>query len=187
MVGIHGAEPPAVAAAYDFSPLATIVDVGGATGNMLGYILKRHSQPRGILFDRPHVVTDAPALLRAHGVEGRVSIEHGSFFDSVPAGGDAYILSHIIHDWNEDQCLTILGNCRKAMKRGAKLLIVEFVLPEGDTPHFGKIADMVMLTIPGGEERTSAEYETLLAAAGLRMTRVLPTASDVSIVEAELG
>jgi hypothetical protein len=120
-------------------------------------------------------------------VEGRVSIEHGSFFDSVPAGGDAYILSHIIHDWNEDQCLTILGNCRKAMKRGAKLLIVEFVLPEGDTPHFGKIADMVMLTIPGGEERTSAEYETLLAAAGLRMTRVLPTASDVSIVEAELG
>ena len=187
MVGIHGAEPPAVAAAYDFSRLATIVDVGGATGNMLGHILKRHSQPRGILFDRPHVVTEAPALLRAHGVEGRVSIEHGSFFDSVPAGGDAYILSHIIHDWNEDQCLTILGNCRKAMKPGAKLLIVEFVLPEGDTPHFGKIADMVMLTIPGGEERTAAEYGTLLAAAGLKMTRVFPTASDVSIVEAELA
>ena len=187
MVGIHGAEPPAVAAAYDFSRLATIVDVGGATGNMLGHILKRHPQPRGILFDRPHVVTDAPALLRAHGVEGRVSIEHGSFFDSVPAGGDAYILSHIIHDWNEDQCLTILGNCRKAMKPGARLLIVEFVLPEGDTPHFGKIADMVMLTIPGGEERTSAEYGTLLAAAGLKMTRVFPTASDVSIVEAELA
>ena len=187
MVGIHGAEPPAVAAAYDFSRLGTIVDVGGATGNMLGHILKRHSQPRGILFDRPHVVTDAPALLRAHGVEGRVSIEHGSFFDSVPAGGDAYILSHIIHDWNEDQCLTILGHCRKAMKRGAKLLIVEFVLPEGDTPHFGKIVDMVMLTIPGGEERTAAEYRTLLAAAGLKMTRVVPTASDVSIVEAELA
>jgi hypothetical protein len=187
MVGIHGAEPPAVAAAYDFSRLATIVDVGGATGNMLGHILKRHSQPRGILFDRPHVVTEAPALLRAHGVEGRVSIEHGSFFDRVPAGGDAYILSHIIHDWNEDQCLTILGNCRKAMKPGAKLLIVEFVLPEGDTPHFGKIVDMVMLTIPGGEERTAAEYGTLLAAAGLKMTRVFPTASDVSIVEAELA
>ena len=102
-------------------------------------------------------------------------------------GGDAYILSHIIHDWNEDQCLTILGNCRKAMKPGAKLLIVEFVLPEGDTPHFGKIVDMVMLTIPGGEERTAAEYDTLLAAAGLKMTRVCPTASDVSIVEAELA
>ena len=104
-----------------------------------------------------------------------------------PPGGDAYILSHIIHDWNEDQCLTILGNCRKAMKPGARLLIVEFVLPEGDTPHFGKVVDMVMLTIPGGEERTAAEYGTLLAAAGLKMTRVVPTASDVSIVEAELA
>lgn len=187
MVGIHGAEPPAVAAAYDFSRFATIVDVGGASGNMLGHILKRHARPRGVLFDRPYVVTDAPALLGAHGVEDRVSIEHGDFFDSVPKGGDAYILSHIIHDWNEDQCLTILRNCRMAMKPGARLLIVEFVLPEGDTPHFGKIVDMVMLTIPGGEERTSAEYGVLLAAAGLKMTRVYPTASDVSIVEAELA
>ena len=187
MVGIHGGEPPAVAAAYDFSRFGTIVDVGGATGNMLGHILTRYPQPRGVLFDRPHVVTDAPALLGAHGVEGRVTIEHGSFFETVPAGGDAYILSHIIHDWTEQQCQTILGNCRKAMKRGAKLLIVEFVLPEGDTPHFGKIVDMVMLTVPGGEERTGAEYGALLAAAGLKMTRVVPTASDVSIVEAELA
>ena len=164
----------------------TIVDVGGATGNMLAHILARYPQPRGILFDRPHVVTEAPALLRAHGVEDRVTIEHGNFFESVPAGGDAYILSHIIHDWTEEQCLTILGNCRKAMKPGAKLLIVEFVLPEGDTPHFGKLADMVMLAIPGGEERTASEYRTLLDAAGFRMTRVVPTASDVSIVEAVL-
>jgi hypothetical protein len=185
MVGIHGQEPPAVAEAYDFSPFGSIVDVGGATGNMLAHILARYSRPRGVLFDRPHVVTEAPALLRARGVNDRVTIEHGNFFESVPAGGDAYILSHIIHDWNEDQCLTILGNCRKAMKPGAKLLIVEFVLPEGDTPHFGKLVDMVMLAIPGGEERTAAEYGKLLAAAGLRMTRVVPTKSDVSVVEAE--
>ncbi len=187
MVGIHGGEPPAVAAAYDFSRLATIVDVGGATGNMLGHILKQHAEPQGVLFDRPHVVTEAPALLRAHGVEDRVVIEHGNFFERVPAGGDAYILSHIIHDWNEDQCLTILGNCRNAMKPGARLLIVEFVLPEDGTPHFGKVADMVMLTIPGGEERTAAEYGALLAAAGLQMTDVIPTTSDVSIVVAELA
>ena len=186
MVGIHGAEPPAVAQAYDFSPLGVIIDVGGATGNMLAHILARHPGPQGVLFDRPHVVAEAPALLRAKGVEKRVRIEHGSFFESVPAGGDAYILSHIIHDWNEAQCLTILGNCRKAMKPGAKLLIVEFVLPEGNTPHFGKLADMVMLAIPGGEERTAAEYEALLARADLKMTRVVPTASDVSIVEAVL-
>jgi len=186
MVGIHGGEPPAVAAAYDFSTFGTIVDVGGATGNMLAHILTRHSRPKGILFDRPHVVSAAPALLRAHGVADRVTIEEGDFFERVPEGGDAYVLSHIIHDWTETQCHTILGNCRKAMKKGAKLLIVEFVLPEGNTPHFGKLTDMVMLTIPGGEERTASEYRTLLDAAGFAMSRVVPTASDVSIVEAEL-
>jgi hypothetical protein len=186
MVGIHGGEPPAVAAAYDFSTVGTIIDVGGATGNMLGHILSRHPQPRGVLFDRPHVVTEAPALLQPMGVADRVTIVHGNFFESVPDGGDAYILSHIIHDWTEAQCLTILGNCRKAMKPGARLLIVEFVLPEGNTPHFGKLADMVMLTAPGGEERTASEYGTLLDAAGFRMTRIVPTASDVSVVEAEL-
>jgi hypothetical protein len=184
MVGIHGGEPPAVAAAYDFSPFGTIVDVGGATGNMLAHILARHPGPRGVLFDRPHVVSEAPALLRAHGVADRVEIVEGNFFEGVSEGGDAYILSHIIHDWTEAQCHTILGNCRRAMKPGAKLLIVEFVLPEGNTPHFGKLADMIMLTVPGGEERTAAEYRTLLAAAGFTMTRVVPTASDVSIVEA---
>jgi O-methyltransferase domain len=186
MVGIHGAEPAAVAAAYDFSRFGVIVDVGGATGNMLAHVLARYPRSQGVLFDLPHVVAEASTLLRAKGVDSRVRIERGSFFETVPGGGDAYILSHIIHDWNEDQCLTILGNCRKAMKRGAKLLIVEFVLPEGNAPHFGKLLDMVMLAIPGGEERTANEYGSLLARAGLKMTRVVPTASDVSIVEAEL-
>jgi hypothetical protein len=186
MVGIHGAEPPAVAAAYDFSAFGTIVDVGGATGNMLAHILTRHPQPRGILFDRPHVVADAPALLRERGVADRVTIVPGNFFESVPPGGDAYILSHIIHDWTEAQCHTILGNCRKAMQKGAKLLIVEFVLPDGNTPHFGKLADMIMLACPGGEERTADEYRTLLHDAGFLLTRVVPTGSDASVVEAEV-
>lgn len=184
MVGFHGGETPAVAAAYDFSQFGTIVDVGGATGNMLSAILSRFEGPRGILFDMPHVVADAPALLENSGVADRVSIESGSFFETVPEGGDAYILSHIIHDWNEDQCLTILGNIRKAMKPDGKLLIVEFVLPEDDSPHIGKIADMIMLVIPGGQERTPAEYDELLAKAGFKMTRVVPTDSPVSIVEA---
>jgi hypothetical protein len=186
MIGIHGGEPPAVAAAYDFSTVGTIVDVGGATGNMLAHILTRYPKARGVLFDRPHVVTEASALLRARGVADRVTIAQGSFFESVPEEGDAYILSHIIHDWTEAQCHTILANCRKAMKKGAKLLIVEAVLPEGNIPHFGKLLDMVMLTIAGGEERTANEYRTLLQAAGFAMTRVVPTASDVSIVEAEV-
>jgi len=186
MVSVHAAEPPAVAEAYDFSPLGVVVDVGGATGNMLAHILTRYPQHRGVLFDRPHVVSEAPALLRSRGVESRVTIERGSFFESVPAGGDAYILSHIIHDWSEDQCVTILGNCRRAMKPTSKLLLVELVLREGNAPGFGS-ADMVMMVFTGGEERTAQEYDKLLARAGLRMTRVVPTASNVSIVEAELA
>lgn len=184
MVGFHSAEPPAVAAAYDFSRFATVVDVGGATGNMLAAILTRHAGPRGVLFDRPHVVRDAPALLKARGVDERVTIEAGDFFDTVPAGGDAYLLSHIIHDWNDDRCLTILGHCRKVIKPDGRLLIVEMVLPAGNAPHPGKMLDMVMLVFPGGQERTETEYSTLLGKAGFRLDRLVPTASAVSVVEA---
>jgi hypothetical protein len=137
-----------------------------------------------VLFDLPHVVTGAPALLEQHGVASRVSLASGNFFEAVPSGGDAYILSHIIHDWTEEQCLTILRNVRKAMSPSSKLLIVEFVLPTGNTPHPGKVLDMVMLALPGGSERTEAEYDALLAKAGFRLNRVVPTASAASIVEA---
>jgi hypothetical protein len=185
MVGFHGAEPPAVAAAYDFSQFDSIVDCGGATGNMLSHILRQHSQPRGVLYDLPLVVKDAPAFIAQQGMSERISIESGSFFDSVPAGHDCYIFSHIIHDWYPHQCQTILGNCRKAIKPGGKLLIVEMVLPEGDVMHPGKLLDMMMLVGPGGQERTPREYEVMVAKAGFRVTRVVPTASAVSIVEAE--
>ncbi|MEO6966393.1 MAG: methyltransferase [Acidobacteriaceae bacterium] len=184
MVGFHGREPAAVAAAYDFSDFETIADVGGSTGNMLTTILGHHAGPRGILFDMPHVVRDAPALIQQRGLTDRIQIEGGSFFESVPAGADAYILSHVIHDWDEGQCLTILGNCRRVMNHDARLLLVEMVLPSGDTPHPGKMLDMVMLSMSGGQERTAAEYGALLGKAGFRMIRVVPTASPVSIVEA---
>ena len=114
----------------------------------------------------------------------RVTFQPGNFFESIPAGHDVYIMSHIIHDWSEEQCLTILGNCRRAMGPNSRLLIVEMVLPEGNTFHPGKVLDMVMLTVPGGEERTATEYGKLLAKAGFRMERVVPTASAVGIVEA---
>lgn len=184
MVGFHGSEPPTVAEAYDFSGMQTVVDVGGATGNMLAALLSRHPGLRGVLYDMPHVVRDAPALLKSRGVESRVAIESGSFFERVPAGGDAYVLSHIIHDWSEEQCLTILGHCRRAIGPDGRLLIVETVLPEGDTPHQGKLQDLVMLVFPGGQERTEAEYAELLVKAGFRLRRVVPTTSVVSIVEA---
>ncbi len=111
-------------------------------------------------------------------------MQPGDFFKGVPEVGDAYLLSHIIHDWSEDQCVMILDNCRRAMGPNGRLLLVEMVLPAGDTPHPGKMLDMVMLVLPGGQERTEAEYETLLSKAGFRLTCVVPTASAVSIVEA---
>jgi hypothetical protein len=184
MVGFHGEEPAAVAAAYDFSPFETIIDVGGGTGNLLTTIIAKHAGPRGVLFDLPHVVREAPALIEARAVRERVTVAPGSFFESVPAGGDAYLLSHVIHDWSEEQCLTILGHCRAAMKPNGKVLIIEMVLPEGNVPHPGKMLDMMMLIGPGGQERTEPEYRALLAKAGLRLARVVPTRSAVGIVEA---
>jgi hypothetical protein len=187
MIGVHGMEPETVAQAYDFSQVGTLVDVGGASGNLLTTILARHPEPRGILFDLPHVLRDAPALIASRGLAERITLEPGSFFERVPDGGDAYMLSHIIHDWSEDQSLTILGNCRRALRADSKLLIVEMVLPEDGTPHPGKMLDMMMLAGPGGQERTTPEYRALLAKAGLELTRVVPTRSPVSIVEAVLA
>jgi predicted O-methyltransferase YrrM len=184
MVGYHSQEPPAIAAAYDFSTFKTIVDIGGGTGSLLAAILTRHGGPRGVLFDLPRVAAEAPALLKAKGVNDRVTIEAGDFFKTVPAGGDAYVLSHIIHDWDRDQCLTILRHIREVVNSGGRLLIAEMVLPAGDTPHPGKMLDMAMLVWPGGQERTLAEYDHLLSQGGFHLTRVVPTDSAVNIVEA---
>jgi len=184
MIGFHGEEPAAIAAAYDFSGIGKLADVGGASGHLLATVLGRFPRLRGVLFDLPHVVKDAPALLRSRGVADRVTIESGSFFERVPEGADAYLLSHIIHDWSEPQCLTILGHCRHAMHPSTRLLIVEMVLPAGDEPHPGKMLDLMMLVGPGGQERTEQEYGVLLKKAGFRLTKVVPTASAASVVEA---
>ena len=120
----------------------------------------------------------------ATGLGDRIRIEAGNFFESVPAGAYAYILSHIIHDWNRQQCLAIPAHCRRAMNSGGRPLLAEMVLPEGDAPHPGKLLDMVMLTVTGGEERTASQYSALGQEAGFRMRRIVPTASLVSIVEA---
>jgi hypothetical protein len=183
MIGVHGEEPATVAEAYDFSDIGVLLDVGGATGNMLAHILARHPEPRGILFDLPHVVKDAKPLIESRGLSDRIEIQGGSFFESVPSGADAYLLSHVIHDWSEEQCVAILSNVRRAMKPGARLLLVEMVLPQGDAPHPGKMLDMIMLVGPGGQERTEEEYRELLEKSGFRLTRIVPTKSPVSIVE----
>jgi O-methyltransferase/methyltransferase family protein len=184
MIGFHGAEPPAVAEAYDFAGIDTLVDVGGGTGNLLGTVLRRHKRMKGIVYDLAHVVSEALRNFRAWGIADRASAEPGSFFESVPAGADAYLLSHVIHDWDEEKCVAILRNCRAAMRDSARLLMVEYVLPSGNEPHIGKILDLVMLTVPGGMERSDKQYRELLAKAGLHVTRIVPTASEVSVIEA---
>lgn len=184
MIGFHGDEPPAVAAAFDFSAFGTVVDIGGGTGNLLSAILERHPAVRGRLCELPHVVDAARAQLAARGLGERATVEAIDFFKAVPRGGDAYVLSHVLHDWTEAQCLSILGNCRTATRANGHLLIVETVLPAGNAPHPGKLLDIAMLVMPGGQERTAEEFGALLSKGGFRLTRVVPTRSAVSVVEA---
>jgi hypothetical protein len=185
MIGFHGDEPPAVAAGYDFSGIRTLVDVGGGTGNLLATILLAHPHLRGTLFDQPHVAPEARQAIQARGLADRCEVIEGSFFDPLPAGRDAYLLSHVIHDWDEASCLKILARVHDAMPANGRLLIVEQVIPDGNAFHPGKYLDMVMLVITGGRERTGSEYGDLLGKAGLTLTRVVPTASAVSVVEAQ--
>jgi hypothetical protein len=174
----------AVVGAYDFSSFSTVVDVGGGHGTLLAAILRNNQATRGILFDLPHVVAAAEEHLTAAGVLDRSTLIGGDFFDAVPVGGDAYVLAQILHDWDDERCVTILRRCRAALRDGGKLLIVELVLPQGNEPFFGKWLDLHMLVMASGRERTAAEYEQLLQAAEFEQTHILPTSAGASIVEA---
>ena len=176
---------PAVAEAYNFAAFKTIVDVGGGHGVLLNTILQAYPGVNGIVFDSPHVVVGAEDAIRKAGLTGRCRAAGGDFFQGVPAGGDAYLMKHIIHDWPDDKATTILRNCRKGVNPGGKLLLVEMVIAPGNEADLGKIIDLEMLVIASGQERTEAEYRRLLAGAGWRMTRVLTTKSPTRIVEAE--
>jgi C-methyltransferase len=173
-----------VVAGYDFSAYPTIVDVGGGHGPLLATILTATPASRGVLYDLPSVVANAPNLLREHDVEDRVRIEEGSFFDSVPDGGDAYVLKNIIHDWRDEKALQILRNVRAAAGPRATVLLIEFVIPNHDRDFPGKWVDLEMLLNLGARERTAAEYRDLLSQAGFRLTRVVQTAAPLSVVEA---
>lgn len=184
MVGIHGRESDAVQKAYDFTGINTVVDIGGGNGSQLIELLKAHPNMRGILFDLPHVIERAKQNFAAAGLTGRSELVAGSFFEFVPAGADAYFMRHIIHDWDEEKCLTILRNCHGAMPADSRLLVVESVIPPGNEPFAGKFLDLVMLMIPGGKERTAEEYKTLFASAGFNLSTIVPTDSEISILEA---
>lgn len=185
MTGIHGRETAAMLDSYDFSGVRLLADIGGGNGSTLAAVLERHPPMRGILFDLPGVVERAKERIEAAGLAARCQLVEGNFFESVPGSADAYLFRHILHDWNDEQALTILRNCRARVAETARLLVVETVIPPGNDFCFGKLLDLTMLVIPGGKERTEEEYRQLFATAGFRLARVVPTAADVSVIEGE--
>ena len=170
--------------AYDFSDFRTIVDVGGGHGFLLATILKGYPLVKGILFDQPAVVEGAHGSIQAEGVNDRCQIVGGDFFTEVPQGGDAYILKYIIHDWDDERAEKILKKCREGITPKGKVLVMDTVILPGNTPSWGKLADIVMLALTsGGRERTEAEFQELFSSVGFMLTRIVPTKTYLSIVE----
>jgi hypothetical protein len=167
--------------AYDFGRFSTVVDVAGGQGSVLAAILARHPGTRGILFDQPHVVTAAPQLLADAGVQDRCEIVGGDMFQEIPAGGDAYVMKAILHDWQDPEAIAILRACRRAMGASATLVVIERVL---DGTLEAALSDLNMLVAAGGRERTLSQFETVLLEADLRMTRTVPSASGWAVIEA---
>jgi hypothetical protein len=177
----------AIAAAYDFSDVGTLVDVGGGNGALLIGILSAHPHLRGVVFDRPEPAERARKKLAEAGLESRCDVVAGDFFASVPGGGDAYILKHVIHDWDDEQASRILANCRKAMKPEARLLIAEGVYPPRiDRSLEGRGAaanDVNMLVVTGGRQRSEAEFRTLYQGAGFELVRIVETPARLALIE----
>jgi predicted O-methyltransferase YrrM len=174
----------AALAAADLDGARHLVDVGGGAGGLTAGFLERYPELRATILDRPHVVSGADELLRAAGVRERVELVAGDFFASVPAGGDVYLLSMILHDWTDEEARRLLGVIRRAIAPAARLLIIDAVLPDGDVPHFGKLLDLTMMTMLTGRERTRDEFAELLASAGFVLERVAETPAPTSLIEA---
>jgi hypothetical protein len=182
MTSLSVPEAPAILASFDFSKLRKIVDVAGGNGSLIIPLLKTNPETAAILFDLPHVIERAKDRIEGEGLTERCELIGGDIFMAAPEGGDLYILKHIIHDFDDEQALSILRNCRRAMSGEARLLVIEMVIPPGNEPSFGKLVDLEMLLI-GGVGRTEAEYRTLLTEAGFKLTKITATNSPVSIIE----
>jgi hypothetical protein len=174
----------AVLGAYDFSDARTIMDVGGGNGSMTIAILETTPDARGLVVDLPYIEGPAKERIRAAGLESRARFEPVNFFERVPQGADVHMLKFILHDWNDEECVQILKNCRAAIAPDGRLVAIEMVVPEQIQPDFVHVMDLNMLVMTGGQERTAQEYETLFAKAGFRLSRVVPTASPFSVIEA---
>ncbi|MBN1209405.1 MAG: SAM-dependent methyltransferase [Myxococcaceae bacterium] len=169
---------------YDFSAFRRVVDIGGGEGILLQHLLETYPAMHGVLFDREAVLAKARERLSGTPLAQRMEYQSGSFFESIPGNADAYLLKHILHDWNDAAAGRLLRACREQLRPHARLLIVEYLLPSGDTFCHGKMLDLEMLVMCGGQERTQEEMRTLLAQNGLSLERVIPTSSGLSLIEA---
>jgi hypothetical protein len=185
MTGFSASVVAAILEAYDFSGIGVLVDVAGGHGALLTAVLQQYPAMRGILMDVDHVIEGAKPRIRAQHLEGRCEAVAGDFFNAVPAGGDAYMMKHIIHDWDDERASRILKNVQRELrgKSGGKVILLETVIQPGNAPDLGKLMDLEMLMMPGGRERTEAEFRTLLAASGFELTRIVPTKSPLSVIE----
>jgi len=181
---LHGQDMRAMLDAYDLSDVQTLADIGGGVGSNLAAVLSRYPKMRGLLFDLPHVVEQAHPRLKAAGISDRYVVQGGNVFKTAPIGADAYLLCDVLHDWDDEKAGLILGNLRRAMPAKARLLAIDYVLPEGGGWSFGKLLDLQMMLIPGGRERTEAEHQHLLSSHGFRLTRLVPISSGASVIEA---
>jgi O-methyltransferase domain len=180
-------EAQAVIEGYDFSSTKVLADVGGGLGTFACAVLLSQPSARAIVFDQPSVIGGGPAAVAPLGLLDRLEFVGGSFFDAVPAGADVYCLKDILHDWDDDQCVRILGSVRQAMTKTTRLLVIERVIPPGNEPFAGKMVDITMLVMTGGRERTAEEYSRLFDSAGLTLTTIASTSSGSSVIEAVIG
>ncbi len=182
MSSLSDLENGPIVGSYDFTPFRRVVDVGGGHGGFLIEVLKAAPQVRGVLFDHRHVLVEA--RIAQAGFADRCELVEGDLFKSMPSGADAYVLKRILHDWSDEVCVRILRNCREAMAEHGRVLVVDTVIPPGNTPHGGKVLDLLMMASLPGRERTEEEFAKLFAQAGLRLTRVIHTPAMLSITEA---
>jgi ubiquinone/menaquinone biosynthesis C-methylase UbiE len=169
--------------AYDLTGVGTLADVGGGNGSMLVTVLRHYPQMRAILFDRPGVIERARAAVEREGLLGRCQLVDGSFLERVPRGADAYLLRHILHNWDDERAVVILKCVHDAMGKKGRLLVVDRIIPPGNEPMFGKVMDLNMLVMLGGVERTEGEFRHIFSLAGFRLNRIVPTAAEVSVIE----
>ena len=184
MTDLARSQSPSIAAAYEFGRFKKLIDLGGGHGTLLMTILRRYPGLRGVVFDLPQVVTGAKAALAAAGLSDRCEAIAGDILESVPAGADGYLTRGVIHGFDKEHALIVLGNIRRAIQPEGRLLLLEFVIPPGNQASLGKLLDLQMLVIPGGRERTEEEFRELFGAAGFRLSGIHPTATPQSIVEA---